>query len=98
MAVNGLWALENLARKFYPEHDGLLSWFEDTTLTRELMEGSRRNPFYTRHGVSAEQADALMHDLYLKLGSLNNLGCLALKEKMVESEYSGTGRVSVAKF
>ena len=70
----------------------------DTTLTREMTEGSRRNPLHTRHGVSAEQADALMHDVYLKFGSLNNLGCLALKERMVESEYSGTGRVPAAKF
>merc|ERR1719384_2766580 len=64
-----------------------------------MMEGSRRNPFYKRQGgVSAEQADALVHDLYHKFGSLNNLECLALKEKMVESEYPGTGRVSLAKF
>merc|ERR550525_1559099 len=70
--ARGLKALERKAREFYPEYDDLLLWFEDARLTREMMEGSRRNPFYKRRGVSAEQADALMHDLYHKFGSLNN--------------------------
>merc|ERR550532_1155415 len=96
--ARGLKALERQARDFYPEYDDLLMWLEDARLARDFMDRSSRNPFQEVEGISTEQADALMHDLYHKFGSLNNLECMAQKGRLVDAEYPGTGRVSLAKF
>jgi len=96
--ARGLEALEREAREFYPEYDDLLMWLEDTRLARDFMGSSGQNPFRKAEGISPEQADALMHDLYHKFGSLNNLECVAQKDRLVDAEYPGTGRVSLAKF
>merc|ERR1719410_723143 len=96
--ARGLKALETKAREVYPEYDDLLVWLEDTRLARDFMGSSGQNPFREAEGISPEQADALMHDLYHKFGSLNNLECMAQKDRLVDAEYPGTGRVSLAKF
>jgi len=96
--ARGLKLLESDAREFYEEYDDLLMWIDDARLTRVIMDRSIRNPFEKQVGVSLEDADALMHDLYHKFGSLNNLECSAVKASLVEAEYPGTGRLSLAKF
>jgi len=96
--VRDLNAIEAEAREVYAEYDDLILWVEDTRLTRKFVEQHQRNPFRQRDGVSPEEADALVHDLYHKFGSVQNLECSTLQEKLVELEYPGTGRVSLAKF
>jgi len=96
--ARGLENLERVAREFYAEYDDLLMWFEDARLTRDFMDVFRRNPFQVKAGISPGEADALMRELYHKFGSLNNLECVSVKNKLVAAEYPGTGRVSLAKF
>merc|ERR1719394_268840 len=96
--VRNLGPLETEAREVYDEYDDLLMWVEDTRLTRKFVERHQRNPFRTRDGVLPEEADALMHDLYHKFGSLQDVECAARQQKLVELEYPGTGRVSLANF
>jgi len=91
-------AVERTAKQFYPEYNDLLLWLQDARLARDFVHRFRENPFKARQGISPEQADALMHDLYHKFGSLNNLECKSLKSNLVDAEYPGTGRVSLAKF
>jgi len=96
--ASGLAALETEARDVYAEYDDLLMWFEDSRLTRNFLHGSSQSPFKEKAGISPDEADELMRDLYHKFGSLQNLECVALKQKLVEAEYPGTGRVSLASF
>jgi len=96
--ARNLGPLEIEAREVYQEYDDLLVWVEDTRLTRKFNERHQRNPFRQRAGVSPEEADALMHDLYHKFGALQNFECAAQQQKLVQLEYTGTGRVSLANF
>jgi len=91
-------SLEVEARDVYAEYDDLLMWVEDTRIARDFMGRSHRNPFQAREGISPEQADELMYDLYHQFGGLNKLECSALKSRLVADEYPDTGRVSLARF
>jgi len=96
--VNSIYYLEVEAREVYAEYDDLLLWVEDARLTRNSMDASRQNPFQKTVGISPDQADELMWDLYHKFGSISNAECSATKDRLVEDEYPGTGRVSLARF
>jgi len=96
--VRNLGPIEAEARDVYADYDDLLVWVDDTRLTRKFMERHQKNPFRERAGISPEEADALMHDLYHKFGSLQNMECATMQQRLVELEYPGTGRVSLAKF
>jgi len=96
--VNSIYSLEAEAREVYDEYDDLLMWVEDTRHTRHFMDSSHRNPFQKQAGISPDEVDALMHDLYHKFGSLSSIECATAKDRLVDDEYPGTGRVSAAKF
>jgi len=97
-SVSSIPALEMEAREVYDEYDALLMWVEDIRLTRSFLGTSQINPFQEQVGISSEEINEIMHDLYHKFGSLNNIECAETKERLVSDEYHGTGRVSVAKF
>jgi len=90
--------LEPEAKDVMPEYDELVMWVQDARLARNFAEESRRNPFVKMEGVSFDQVDALMHELFHKFGSSTRRECAANKELLVKAEVPGTGRVPLSRF
>jgi len=90
--------LEEEAKDILPEYDDLVMWMQDARRARNFAEQSRRNPFVKMDGVSFDQADTLLHDLFHKFGSLTRRECAANKDLLVKAEVPGTGRVPLSRF
>jgi len=90
--------LEEEARGISTDYDDLVMWTQDVRLTRGFAEQSRRNPFVMTPGVSVEEADDLMYELYHKFGSLARRECATVKGDLLKSEIPGTGRVPLSRF
>merc|ERR1719251_519998 len=58
---------------------------------------SHRNPFIP-HKDSFDEALSFMMELGHRFGSYQNLECHALKNKLLDLEYQGTGRVPLSRF
>merc|ERR1719203_1802947 len=71
-------------------------WAKDLRHTFDLTQQSRRNPFEA--GVTFERAVELVEEIAHRFGSFHNLECHAIKDKMVELEHQGTGRVRLYDF
>jgi len=90
-------ALEQEMPEVYPAWLDTTLWVQDLRHTHDLARKSYRNPF-VKHADSFDETAAFMLELGHLFGSFQNLECRTLKNKLVELEYKGTGRVPLSRF
>merc|ERR1719296_134847 len=73
-------------------------WLKDLQGSLEYTQRSRRNPFVAGLRYEFEHATEAVHELGHHFGTFQNLECKALKEKLVDMEHGGSGRVTLSKF
>jgi len=73
-------------------------WLTDMQGSLEHARRSRRNPFLAEPRYEFEHATGAVHELGHHFGTFQNLECKALKEKLVDMEHGGSGRVTLSKF
>lgn len=71
-------------------------WLEDTRLGVEFLQQAHHNPFVV--GMSHNQMIEVVHELAHQFGKFQNLECASMKERLVDMEDAGTGRVPLNKF
>merc|ERR1719188_1035948 len=81
----------------YPAWLDTLLWTQDLRISHDLGRKSRRNPF-VKSLDSFEETCSFMLELGHRFGTYQNLECSALKNKLVDLEYQGTGRVPLSRF
>lgn len=79
---------------YYPETD---LWMKDLRQTYDLAQAHRRNPF-VQVPSSFDESSAFVVEFSHKFGSFQNLECHALKRRLTDMEFMGTGRVRLAEF
>merc|ERR1740129_1468653 len=72
------------------------AWAEDMRLSLEYTQHSRRNPFVGERNF--DHAAEAAQEIGQHFGIFQNMECKALKDKLVEMEHSGSGRVTLADF
>merc|ERR1740129_772284 len=90
-------ALEREMPAVYPEWLETLLWIQDLRISHDLKRKSSRNPFMKQLDSFDEMA-SFMLELGHRFGRYQNLECSALKNKLVDMEYQGTGRVPLSRF
>merc|ERR1719296_299707 len=73
-------------------------WLKDLQGSLEYAKRSRRNPFVKDLSYQFEHATEAVRELGHHFGTFQNLECKALKEKLVDMEHGGSGRVTLSKF
>jgi len=73
------------------------SWMQDLRRTIDFTHRAGRNPFKQTH-YSFDQVAEVAQEVGHRFGAFQNLECRSLKEKLVEMEHAGSGRVTLAKF
>jgi len=81
----------------YPAWEDTLMWSEDLMLTHDFAHQCRVNPF-VEHSRSFEQQVDFLQEMGHTLGTFQNLECHRLKDKLVDLEDMGTGRVPLSRF
>lgn len=71
-------------------------WAQDMRLSLDYTQRSRRNPFVNEY--SFDHALEAAQEMGRHFGSFQNMECKALKDKLVDMEHAGSGRVTLAKF
>merc|ERR1719401_169321 len=71
-------------------------WSRDLSLSSLHNQLSRRNPFI--HEYTFADVAAAVHDIGQHFGAFQNMECKSLKEKLVDMEHGGSGRVLLSKF
>jgi len=72
------------------------AWVQDLLPTLDFIRRDRRNPFVKED--SFKRVAEVVPEVGHRFGSFQNLECQALKEKLVEMEHGGSGRVLLSKF
>jgi len=81
----------------YPTWDETLLWSHDFMLTHAFTQECRINPF-VEQSRSFEQQIEVLQEMGHTLGTFQNLECHRLKDKLVDMEDVGTGRVPLSRF
>jgi len=89
--------LEAAIREMVPDWDATEMWAQDFGQSYDLAVQSRRNPF-AEHMFSFEEVIDFVRDLSHHYGSFQNLECHTLKQRLVEMEHQGTGRIPLSRF
>jgi len=100
MVANNRHELEEMEQRvvgFYPDFPETSLWLQDLRNTYDLQQLSRHNPFVERV-TSFDDSVAFALEAGHSFGSFQNLECHALKSKLVDMEYMGTGRVLLSEF
>merc|ERR1719394_778451 len=71
-------------------------WIQDLRPTIDFLQTARRNPFVLE-GKFDHVAD-VVQEVGHRFGGFQNAECQVLKEKLVDMEYEGSGRVPLSKF
>lgn len=90
-------SMESRLRDEYPDFIETSLWAKDLRQANELELSSRRNPF-VEHIPSFDDSLAFASAFGHQFGSFQNLECHKLKEKLVDLEHFGTGRVPLSIF
>lgn len=90
-------ALEKEMPEVYPNWLDTMLWVQDLRHSHDFVRKSLRNPFAKRMDTFDETV-SFMLELGHRYGSYQNLECQALKNKLVDLEYLGTGRVPLSRF
>jgi len=90
-------ALEKEMPEVYPNWLDTMLWVQDLRHSHDFVRKSLRNPF-AKHMDTFDETVSFMLELGHRYGSYQNLECQALKNKLVDLEYQGTGRVPLSRF
>merc|ERR1719433_1450766 len=71
-------------------------WVQDLRPTLDYAQRARRNPFASQGDF--HRVAEVVHELGHSFGAFQNLECQALKQKLVDMEHRGSGRVLLSKF
>ena len=72
------------------------TWAQDLRRSLDFTHRAQRNPFVQDY--TFDYAAKVAQEMGHRFGAFQNLECRALKEKLVEMEHGGSGRVTLAKF
>jgi len=89
--------LEPEMPEVYPAWLDTMLWVQDLRHSHDLARTSRRNPF-VKHMDTFDETVSFMLELGHRFGSYQNLECHSLKNRLVDMEYQGTGRVPLSRF
>jgi len=89
--------LEQELPSIYPDWEGTYMWAEDFEQTEKLLHQAERNPFVPQKDTF-DRSVAFVQELGHHFGAFQNLECRALKSRLVEMEYQGSGRIRLSKF
>merc|ERR1719203_582435 len=92
-----LWIIEREVLVLYPQWESTYMWVKDFRETHDLELQSERNPFI-RHHDSFDSEVRFMQELGHNFGSFQDLECKALKNRLIELEHQGTGRIRLSSF
>jgi len=81
----------------YPHWDSTLVWASDLSLAYDHFHSSRRNPF-VRHENHFDDIAGFMEEFGQQFGAFQTSECLRIKERMLDLESGGTGRVPLTRF
>jgi len=81
----------------YPDYPETAMWMKDLRKTYDLAQESRRNPFVEAESSFDESSAFVVHFSH-RFGSFQTLECHALKRRLTDMEFMGTGRVRLADF
>jgi len=89
--------LESALTEIYPDWPGTYMWVEDLRQTHELQLQPRQNPFVPGRD-SFDKSATFVQELGHHFGAFQDLECRALKGRLVDMEYQGTGRIRLSRF
>jgi len=89
--------LEKELLEIYPDWPSTYMWVNDFTLAHKVMAQPRTNPFVLQQPTFDKSVE-LIQELWHKFGAFQDLECKALKGRLVDMEYQGTGRVRLSQF
>merc|ERR1719203_1712499 len=92
-----LWIIEREVVELYPDWESTYMWVKDFRVRHDLELQSERNPFI-RHHDSFESEVRFMQELWHNFGSFQDLECKTLKNRLIELEHQGTGRIRLSSF
>merc|ERR1719401_2277893 len=72
-------------------------WVQDFRETHDLSQQSSRNPFVPQK-ESFDTSAAFVRELGHRFGSFQDLECKALKNRLVDLEHQGSGRIRLSNF
>jgi len=75
---------------------GAKLWVQDHRRGLDFSQGARRNPFVQEYAF--EHVAEAVRELGHHFGAFQNLECQELKDRLVDMEHEGTGRVPLSKF
>jgi len=81
----------------YPHWDSTLDWATDLSQTFDHFHMSRRNPF-VRHVNHFDDIVGFMEQFGQQFGSFQTIECLHMKERLMDLESGGSGRVPLTRF
>jgi hypothetical protein len=89
--------LDEAMPDLYPGWNDTQLWVNDFTLTHAFEEVSHRNPF-VKYQDTFNDAVKFAQEFGHHFGSFQRLECAALKRKLVDMEFEGTGRILLSRF
>jgi len=89
--------IESEMASIYPDWDDTYMWVKDFHEAQDLELQSKRNPFI-RYRPSFDSDVRFVQELGHHFGSFQDLQCKALKDRLVDLEHQGTGRVRLSNF
>jgi diadenosine tetraphosphatase ApaH/serine/threonine PP2A family protein phosphatase len=89
--------LERRIDKFYPAWGETYAWVQDLQQSQDIVQRSRRNPFVEQQHTF-DQAVSLVHEIKHRFGPFQNIECHVLKERLLDMEDGGSGRVRLSRF
>merc|ERR1719203_843222 len=92
-----LWIIEREVVELYPQWESTYMWVKDFRETHDLELQSERNPFI-RHRDSFDSEVRFVQELGHNFGSFQDLECKTLKNRLIELEHQGTGRIRLSSF
>jgi len=92
-----LLATESSWREEYPAWEDTRIWASDLELTSDFFQKSTANPFVSQLLTFGDHVSR-MQEFGHRLGTFQNLECQKLKDRLVEIEDVGTGRVPLSRF
>merc|ERR1719343_656307 len=82
----------------YPDYVDTNLWLQDLRQLYEFKQLFLNNPFVERTSDFDETVDFAVDEFGHRFGSFQNLECLKLKNKLLDIENQGTGRVLLSTF
>jgi len=91
-------ALESSLLDLYPAWTATSYFATDLQKAPAIALQPRRNPFMSHDKVTFETAGAFVQEFGHHFGPFQDLECRRLKNKLVDMEYDGSGRVLLSRF